>query len=1669
LLSAALLCLAGSGYAQTPVLKFGFEDTGTTTVDSMNAVSLNISNATPAATDLHGVAGTGVAGVGKALNFTSAPSATGSAAPIANTVNNATLAVGSFTNFAVTMWVKPSPGSLATMGNPRLFVIGTNTTTDMGQANTLGIQGNGNINSLQISAGALGNTAVSGLSNLVAGQWNFIAYTYDGLTVRLYSASETNSVISGGSLASVNRIVNLGNRFTLTLGNRLSDRLRGFQGYLDDVRFYTNVVADTNFLENIRKEAAPVLVAGDTIISPTNTVFDGTPVTLSAPVLGTQPISYFWQQFDGVSTWTNLPSSVTNSYAINTTGKNGTTNQYRLVVTNSIGAFTNAPATLIVTPPSAPLLVANTVVSPSSTFAGNIVNVTASFTGSSPFSYQWQFSDLSTFTNNIAGATNSTYTISDAVVANTGSYRVIVTNVVGSSNSAFASLIVTNSSVAVQVLNLGATTPLSSGFDIAQLSSVGNQKFPSGGLNYYSDNAATAACGQSFTTGTNADGYLLSSVYIQWGSIEGAHVAANPYTLCIYSVSGTAVTLLQTYTNQNSAPAMAVGNWTKWIGLSNVLAPNATYAYSIRARSVANTGSGFMQIGNATNNPYAGGMVGLFPSATGTANFGNSADDATFLIHLGSAPPSAPVIQSVNIAPANSVANPVYVGSPVTLSTVAIGSSPKAYQWLSDNGTAGVTFTPISGATSNPYVLDTSSLTAGTQYQYQVIVTNVAGSATSSVVTLDLTNASGPIVVTGVTITPSVVIIGNNVQMSGSFKGSLPITYQWQHAGTNIPGAISNSFAITGAQFTDAGMYSLVASNNPPGIGPITASSTAPLYVVNPPQTNNANASIADGGTSPFVGAYDVSQLSFDPSTPVPAINYYVDNSAPPGQTFKTGSTPPSPAGYPLNYFYFKHDLTGGGAGNLTAQTYTLRVYQMLDGTNTQLLTTYVTTNTTIIANNNWVRVDGLTNVLQTNASYAVSLARNTSGFWKLAAHVSFPDAYPDGAAVSLPVLGGATRFSSDTNFGYFYDAAFVAGMTPATAPTELTPMTINPSTIHTGQGPVVMTASFIGSQPITYQWQHAGTNIPGATATTYTIPVVSVAHDGTYVCLASNNYSLGTPTSSTSQYLTVDPTVQTGLINSTTRNGSFELVSGSPGGTAKVNISTGTVDNWKTWPAFPNSGDTGADDGAEATDGTRYGFLQGDSGIYNIAGHIITAGDVFTYNWDWVLAGRGSAVVQLGYWSGTNVVLIPGTDSTAPGGTGVLLGLGTNYTVMAGDPAIGKPVVLTVNAPAGANYPEVDHVILTVVPAGSTTAPFIVSDTVITPARAFAGASVSMSATFNGTAPISYQWSFDNGGGAVPIAGATNSTYTIASVSLANSGAYYLTASNAYAPYTASSSPKSLQVFSTPQNNTSGAGILDATSVAPTAGPNDIAQLVTAFPTTVPGINYYVDNFSPPGQTFTTLGAFTNGYQLHSIYMQEHNNSDGGGGLNPGIYRLGIYAISDTNAVLLTSYDSTNQPTLINGNWIQWVGLTNVLATNQTYAFSMQKQTGGGYWKLANNATANDLYSGGRAALLPNSGLGALAFSTDTTIDAGFLIALSDVSTVATNPTNIVTSVSGNNLTLSWPVDHTGWRLQSQTNALSVGLTTNWVDVAGANTTNQITIPIGSTNGSVFFRLVYP
>jgi autotransporter-associated beta strand protein len=119
-----------------------------------------------------------------------------------------------------------------------------------------------------------------------------------------------------------------------------------------------------------------------------------------------------------------------------------------------------------------------------------------------------------------------------------------------------------------------------------------------------------------------------------------------------------------------------------------------------------------------------------------------------------------------------------------------------------------------------------------------------------------------------------------------------------------------------------------------------------------------------------------------------------------------------------------------------------------------------------------------------------------------------------------------------------------------------------------------------------------------------------------------------------------------------------------------------------------------------------------------------------------------------------------------------------------------------------------------------------------------------------------------------------------------------------------------------------------------------------------------------------------------------------------------------------------------------------------------------GDSFQLFSQAVSN----GAAMTITPAPGAG-LAWQNNLAVNGTIAV----VTGVASNPTNIFFSVSGSTLNLSWPADHLGWVLQSQTNSLSVGLNTNWVDVAGSQNVISTNININSQTPADFFRLRKP
>jgi autotransporter-associated beta strand protein len=181
------------------------------------------------------------------------------------------------------------------------------------------------------------------------------------------------------------------------------------------------------------------------------------------------------------------------------------------------------------------------------------------------------------------------------------------------------------------------------------------------------------------------------------------------------------------------------------------------------------------------------------------------------------------------------------------------------------------------------------------------------------------------------------------------------------------------------------------------------------------------------------------------------------------------------------------------------------------------------------------------------------------------------------------------------------------------------------------------------------------------------------------------------------------------------------------------------------------------------------------------------------------------------------------------------------------------------------------------------------------------------------------------------------------------------------------------------------------------------------------------------------------------------------GGALSPGTNGIGALTLGSLvlgGNLLMDVNDSTNDTVSVRGT------LTNSGAGTITVTNLGSALVAGRSFKLFNQLLSN----GGALAITPPPGTG-LAWSNSLALDGTIAV----VSGVATNVPALQFVSSANQLTLIWPLDHTGWRLQSQTSTLNVGLGTNWVTVGGSTATNSMTLPINSANGAVFYRLIYP
>jgi endonuclease/exonuclease/phosphatase family metal-dependent hydrolase len=105
-------------------------------------------------------------------------------------------------------------------------------------------------------------------------------------------------------------------------------------------------------------------------------------------------------------------------------------------------------------------------------------------------------------------------------------------------------------------------------------------------------------------------------------------------------------------------------------------------------------------------------------------------------------------------------------------------------------------------------------------------------------------------------------ILGASVLFSVAATGADPLSYQWRHTTTNLPGATSSSLSLTNIQTTDTGNYSVIVTNL---AGSITSSNAFLTVVTTPLITNQPqNQTVSAGDDATFrVGAIGPETLGY--------------------------------------------------------------------------------------------------------------------------------------------------------------------------------------------------------------------------------------------------------------------------------------------------------------------------------------------------------------------------------------------------------------------------------------------------------------------------------------------------------------------------------------------------------------------------------------------------------------------------------------------------------------------------------------------------------------------------------------------------------------------------------------------------------------------------------------
>jgi hypothetical protein len=483
-----------------------------------------------------------------------------------------------------------------------------------------------------------------------------------------------------------------------------------------------SVVVNNNF------GSATSAVATLTVYSPTTITTEpqsqgvpqGQNVSFSVGVSGSGPFTYQWYFGSSVL---GGPQTATNS--ISNVGP-GSAGSYSAVVTGAGGSVTSAPAILTVyVPPGIQTQPQNQTVLQGQTATFSVMT---NNNGTPPFYYQWNVNNTNIVDGpDIFGTTNATLTLSNVQPAQAGSVFVVITNKGGSLTSSLATLTV---NVPATITNQPGSQTVLAGQTATF--SVGATGTPDLSYQWYfkgvkMGSGSTSATLSLNAVATNNTGHYKVVVNNGYGTVTSSVVTL---TVCVPPSIATQPTNEALVLGQNATFAVVASG-----------TPTLAYQWNMNGTNLAGATNASLTLNNIQTMDAANYSVSV------TNSWGSTTSEvATLSILLPPSITNQP--QSQTLA----------MGQTATFRAGAAGSAPLFYQWFF-NGAA------LPGAT-NPVcvLLGAHATNAGS---YVLVVTNLAGSLTSTSAMLTVTN---PVITFSTATSSSPVLTASGF----SFQVSVP-------------------------------------------------------------------------------------------------------------------------------------------------------------------------------------------------------------------------------------------------------------------------------------------------------------------------------------------------------------------------------------------------------------------------------------------------------------------------------------------------------------------------------------------------------------------------------------------------------------------------------------------------------------------------------------------------------------------------------------------------------------------------------------------------------------------------------------------------------------------------------------------------------------------------------